>query len=91
MNTVIVYDITNNKTRTRLHKFLRELGIRSQRSVFECRIDSVEIREIRKYCLNNLDLTKDSLRIYRVCSRCMNKAILQGQGVKFSQLDWCII
>ncbi len=91
MNTVIVYDISDNRTRTRLHNFLRELGIRSQRSVFECRLDNQEIRQIRKYCLQNLNLEKDSVRIYRVCSRCMNKAVLQGSGVKFSQLDWCVI
>ena len=39
MNTVITYDIVGNKRRTRFHKFLKELGIRSQYSVFECRLD----------------------------------------------------
>lgn len=91
MNTVVVYDIVQNRTRTRFHKFLKELGIRSQRSVFECRLDEREIRQIRKYCLRNLDLDNDSVRIYRVCSRCMNKAVIQGLGVKFTQLDWCIV
>ena len=91
MNTVVTYDISENRTRNRLHKFLKELGIRSQRSVFECRLDAHEVRQIRKYCLHNLDLEKDSVRIYRVCSRCMKKAVVQGRGVKFSQLDWCII
>lgn len=91
MNTIVVYDIVNNRTRTRFHKFLKELGIRSQRSVFECRLDNREIRQIRQYCLHNLDLANDSVRIYRVCSRCMEKAVIQGFGVKFSQLDWCII
>jgi CRISPR-associated protein Cas2 len=91
MNTVIVYDIVDNRARTRFHKFLKELGIRSQRSVFECRLDDREIRQIRRYCTDNLDLENDSVRIYRVCSRCMNRAVVQGQGVKFSQLDWCIV
>lgn len=91
MNTVVVYDIVGNRRRARLHKFLKELGIRSQRSVFECRLDDREIRQIREYCRENLDLEEDSVRIYRVCSRCMGKAVLQGCGVKFSQLDWCIL
>jgi CRISPR-associated endonuclease Cas2 len=34
MNTVVVYDITDDKRRNRLRKFLKELGIRSQKSVF---------------------------------------------------------
>ncbi len=91
MNTVITYDISNNKIRTRLHKFLKELGIHSQLSVFECRLDAREIRQIRRYCRDNIDFATDSVRIYKVCSGCMRKAVLQGQGVTFSQLDWVII
>lgn len=91
MNTVVVYDIVGNKRRTRFHKFLKELGVRSQYSVFECRLDSREIREIRHYCRDYLDLGEDSVRIYRVCGTCMDKAMIQGQGIVFSRLDWEII
>ena len=91
MNTVIVYDIIDDKRRNRFRKFLKELGIRSQKSVYECRIDSREIREIRDYCRKSLDLQADAVRIYRVCSTCMDKALIQGQGVRFSRLDWVIL
>ncbi len=91
MNTVITYDIVDSKRRNRFRKYLKELGIRSQYSVFECRLDAAEVRLIRHYCKDNLDLQEDSVRIYRVCSLCMNKAEIQGKGVKFSQLDWVII
>ncbi len=91
MNTVITYDISSNKTRTRLHKFLKELGIHSQLSVFECRLDDREIRQIRRYCRDNIDFATDSVRIYKVCSGCARKALVQGQGVTFSQLDWVVI
>ena len=91
MNTVVTYDITDNKRRTKLHKFLKELGIRSQLSVFECRLDTRELRAIRRYCLINLNLEEDSVRIYRVCSQCLIKTTVQGQGIRFSQLNWVII
>lgn len=91
MNTVIVYDIVCNRRRTRFHKFLKELGIRSQKSVFECRLDPREVREIREYCRTNLNLKEDSVRIYRVCSTCMDKARILGQGITFSQLNWQVI
>ncbi|MBV5329717.1 MAG: CRISPR-associated endonuclease Cas2 [Chlorobium sp.] len=91
MNTVVVYDITSNRRRDHLRKFLKELGIRSQKSVFECRLDSREVREIRTYCRDNLDLSIDAVRIYRVCATCMDKAIIQGQGVTFTRLDWEIL
>lgn len=91
MNTVVVYDIVDDKTRTRFHKFLKEMGIPSQKSVFECRLDREEVKVIRRYCLDNLDLDEDAVRIYRVCSRCIDKAVIQGQGLEFSQLNWMII
>lgn len=91
MNTVVVYDIVCNRRRTRFHNFLKELGIRSQRSVFECRLDMREVREIRRYCRDHLDLDKDAVRIYRVCATCMDKAIIQGQGLTFSRLDWEVL
>jgi CRISPR-associated protein Cas2 len=91
MNTIIVYDITDNKRRNRFRKFLKELGIRSQKSVYECRIDAREVREIRYYCQKKLDLDVDAVRIYRVCATCMDKALIQGQGVRFSRLDWVIL
>ena len=91
MNTVITYDIVDNRRRARFRKFLKEMGVMAQYSVYECRLDPDEIRIIRHYCRDNLDLEEDSVRIYRVCSRCMNKASIQGRGIQFSQLDWAII
>jgi CRISPR-associated protein Cas2 len=76
---------------TGCEKFLKELGIRSQKSVFECRLDTREVAEIRHYCAENLDLVEDSVRIYRVCRLCMGKAVVLGKGITFSQLDWVIV
>jgi len=91
VNTVVVYDIVSDRRRTHLRNFLKELGIRSQKSVFECRLDSREVREIRTYCRDNLNFAEDTVRIYRVCSTCMGKAMIQGQGVTFTRLDWEIL
>ncbi len=91
MNTVVVYDITTNRRRAKFYKFLKELGIRSQKSVFECRLDAREVREIRLYCRDSLDLAEDAVRIYRVCATCMDKAMIQGKGVSFTRLNWEII
>lgn len=88
---MVVYDISDNKRRSRFRKFLKELGIRSQKSVYECRLDSREVREIRAYCRDNLDLGEDAVRIYRVCSGCMEKAKIQGRGISFSRLNWEVI
>lgn len=91
MNTIVVYDIVGNRRRAKFHKYMKELGLQSQYSVFECRLDHREIREIRGYCRTVLALAEDSVRIYHVCRGCMAKAVLQGQGVSLPQLDWLVL
>ena len=91
MLCVITYDIVDNKIRTRFHKFLKEMGINAQKSVFECKLDKRELANIRRYCRRHLDLDKDAVRIYRVCRSCYEKAIIQGQGISLSNLDWQVI
>jgi CRISPR/Cas system-associated endoribonuclease Cas2 len=36
-------------------------------------------------------LEEDSVRIYRICSSCMTRAVIQGQGFVFSQFDWEVL
>ena len=91
MITLITYDITEPKRLNDLRRFLKEFGIRTQKSVFECDIDDLAIRRIRSYCKEDLDLSSDSVRIYRICSRCINRVIISGQGLKVTQLEYMIV
>jgi CRISPR-associated protein Cas2 len=74
-----------------MHKFLKEFGINTQKSVFECDIDDTALKRIRKYCKDNLDLSSDAFRIYKICSRCIKKVGISGQGLKITQLDYVVI
>ena len=91
MIVLITYDITDNKTRTDLHAFLKDFGVNTQKSVFECDIDDLGIKTIRAYCKENLDLVTDSVRIYKICNGCINKVLISGQGLKVTQLDFMVI
>ena len=91
MITLITYDITEPKRLTRLHKFLKEFGLNTQKSVFECDIDDEAIKKIRVYCRDNLDIEDDSVRIYKICNRCINKVVLSGKGMKVTQFEYMII
>jgi CRISPR-associated protein Cas2 len=91
MITLITYDITDPKRLNAMRLFLKEFGLRTQKSVFECDIDEEAIRKIRSYCKERLDLAKDSVRIYRICSRCINRVIISGKGLKVTQLDYLIV
>lgn len=91
MITFVTYDITEPKRLVKMHKFLKEFGINTQKSVFECDIDDIALKRIRKYCKGNLDLDEDSVRIYKICSSCINKVQLSGQGMKITQMDYVVI
>jgi CRISPR-associated protein Cas2 len=91
MIVLVTYDITNPKRLVRMHKFLKEFGINTQKSVFECDIDDAALKRIRKYCKDNLDLSSDAFRIYKICSRCIKKVGISGQGLKITQLDYVVI
>ncbi|MEA3360298.1 MAG: CRISPR-associated endonuclease Cas2 [Thermodesulfobacteriota bacterium] len=91
MITFVTYDITEPKRLRKTHKFLKEFGINTQKSVFECDIDDIALKRIRRYCRDNLDLSSDAVRIYRICSQCMNKVSLSGIGLKITNLDYAVI
>lgn len=91
MITLITYDITEPKRLNDLRKFLKEFGLRTQKSVFECDIDDIALQKIRAYCRDNLDISKDSVRIYKICNRCINKVKISGAGLKVTQLDYLIV
>ncbi|MDY6853459.1 MAG: CRISPR-associated endonuclease Cas2 [Thermodesulfobacteriota bacterium] len=91
MIILVTYDITDPKRLRKTHKFLKEFGLNTQKSVFECNIDDLGLKKIRNYCKDNLDITKDSVRIYRVCNRCTNKVSISGKGLKVTQLDFMVV
>ncbi|MGB9498187.1 MAG: CRISPR-associated endonuclease Cas2 [Dissulfuribacterales bacterium] len=91
MISMITYDITDPKRLRKMHAFLKEYGINTQKSVFECDIDDAALKVIRVFCREKLDLKEDQVRIYKICSRCINKVNISGQGLKITQLDYAVI
>ena len=91
MIILITYDITDPKRLRSTHKFLKEFGLNTQKSVFECDIDDIAIKRIRRFCKDNLELTSDAVRIYKICSHCMSKVELSGLGIKLTQLDYMVV
>jgi len=91
MITLLTYDITDPKRLVRMHRFMKEFGLNTQKSVFECDIDDAALKRIRRYCRDELDLANDSVRIYRICSGCIKKAMISGQGVRITLWDYAVV
>lgn len=66
IHILIIYDISENKTRTKLVKFLLGYGYRVQKSAFEAIVTKSQLKKIIKNISNYLDEENDSIRIYRM-------------------------
>lgn len=63
---LVIYDISEDKKRRELVKYLQSYGGRVQRSAFECimtrKLYKALVKDIRKFC----DKKTDSIRIYKL-------------------------
>ena len=91
MIVLVTYDITDPKRLRKLHAFLKEFGLNTQKSVFECDIDKAALKDIRHYCKENLNLSSDSVRIYKICSGCIENVIISGLVLKITQIDYLVV
>jgi len=79
INFIVVYDIVNDKNRRIVGEILEAYGTRVNRSVFECSVKSkVILLKLQKALEHEIDLKVDSLRLYVVCSNCIQKAWVAG-------------
>lgn len=61
---LVIYDITDDKRRSKVNKVLETFGVRIQRSAFECYIDAYDYEKlVRK--MENLHCDDDVMKIYR--------------------------
>ena len=75
---VIVYDISNDRRRTKVHKTLSGFGQWTQYSVFECFLDARELVLLRERLRKHLNPDEDSVRFYPLCQTCRSKVETVG-------------
>jgi CRISPR-associated protein Cas2 len=71
MPVIVCYDVnTETKAgRRRLRRVARvceSTGQRVQKSVFECQVDLMQMEELERRLLAEIDLKEDNLRLYRL-------------------------
>ena len=62
---VVVYDISENRERTKIDKLLQGFGRRVQKSVFECVMRKRDLKELEGK-LNQLKIKSGYVKIYRL-------------------------
>ena len=76
---LVVYDISSDRRRTKLHNALLDYGTPVQYSVFECWLDKKEQAQLKRLIKRIVRPKKqDSVRYYRLCAACVQKVKVVG-------------
>jgi CRISPR-associated protein Cas2 len=75
---VIVYDISSDRRRSKVHKILSGFGQWTQYSLFECYLSEKEYLQLRAKMDTILAESDDSVRFYPLCGACESKVETVG-------------
>jgi CRISPR-associated protein Cas2 len=78
MLVLVVYDIPNDKRRTKLATFLEGYGRRVQYSVFECFMDLAEMQKLYAALKQRVKPEEDNVRLYWITRDSFGKAMSIG-------------
>ncbi|KKO19089.1 MAG: CRISPR-associated endonuclease Cas2 [Candidatus Brocadia sp.] len=78
--TVVAYDISDDKRRTKLHQALKKYGKAVQFSAFECLVTAKEFAGMIGTIHGLLKKEEDKLRIYTLCDGCYKGIKNLGTG-----------
>jgi len=70
MRLAVAYDISENRTRTRVYKILERYGAWKQYSVFELNIDRVQRVQMEDEIRAEIE-AGDKVRVYQLCDKCV--------------------
>ena len=87
MLILVTYDVNtqDKEGRKRLRKVAKQCtnyGVRVQNSVFECVVDAAQLAILKKALYDEIDVKKDSLRIYNLGNK--NRTNVEHIGAKSS-------
>ncbi|NEQ18933.1 MAG: CRISPR-associated endonuclease Cas2 [Microcoleus sp. SIO2G3] len=78
MLVLVVYDIPDDKRRTKLSNFLEGYGRRVQLSVFECFLSLEEMRELHEKVKKLVKPVEDNVRFYWISQEAVSRVLTIG-------------
>ncbi len=82
---LIIYDIVNNKRRTKFAKMMNGYGYRVQKSAFEALLEEAQLRNLSKEIPHYMNPEEDSVRVYRMSGS--GEVMLFGLNTKVEAED----
>lgn len=78
MLVVVVYDIPDDKRRSKLSNFLEGYGRRIQLSVFECFLNLSEMQQLYDDVKKRVKASEDNVRFYWISQEAVNRVLTIG-------------
>ncbi|MBE7384530.1 MAG: CRISPR-associated endonuclease Cas2 [Leptolyngbya sp. SIO1E4] len=91
MLVLVVYDIPDDKRRTKLASFLEGYGRRVQKSVFECFLSLAEMKTLHQKVQGRIKLEEDNVRFYWISSDALPKTLTLGSPLPQPPPDFYIV
>lgn len=82
MHVIVAYDIPVDRRRNRLSRGLEGFLVRVQKSVFEGELPDQRLEALYELIDTEIDPDEDSVRIYRLCRRCVGSVEVLGLGTQ---------
>jgi CRISPR-associated protein Cas2 len=78
MLVLVVYDVSDDKRRTKLSNFLEGYGRRVQFSVFECFLSLEEMRQLFEKSKKLIKPSQDNVRFYWISEEAVSRVLTIG-------------
>jgi CRISPR-associated protein Cas2 len=85
MLRLVVYDIANSRRLAKAARICEDYGVRVEYSVFECDLADEQFARFWGKLEKVIDVTKDRLIAYRICSACAERIQSIGAVVRLSK------
>lgn len=86
---LIIYDIIDNRRRTKFAKMLNGFGFRVQKSAFEALLEETQLKKLENEIPKYINTNEDSIRIYKMTG--YGEVKLYGQNTKVEAEDVIIL
>jgi CRISPR-associated protein Cas2 len=77
---VVAYDVTDDRRRAKIARYLEAMGERVQGSVFEAYLTAAELEKLLRKLTKVMNEEEDSVRVYILCGACREKVRTVGRG-----------
>ena len=88
---MVIYDIPDNKRRSKVHDLLEGYGTWVQYSAFECVLSGAKFDELKSRLGRKINLEEDSIRFYPVSRHTLRQVEVLGVGAPVTQAARSVI